>query len=77
LRRCFERTFWKDVLRGSGNNLLDLLYNSNKPSNAIRPRGLGGTPIKKNYPKRKKLCFYPPGNFLFAAFMLLSSAVGT
>jgi hypothetical protein len=49
--------FWKDVLRGSGNNLLDLLYNSNKPSNTIKPRGLGGIPIKKNYPKRRKLCF--------------------
>jgi hypothetical protein len=45
----FERIFWKDILRGSGNNPLDLLYNSNKPSNAIRPGGLGGTPIKKNY----------------------------
>jgi hypothetical protein len=45
---------------GSGNNLLDLLYNSNKPSNAIRPKGLGNTPIKKNHPKRKKLRFYPP-----------------
>jgi hypothetical protein len=52
--------FWKDILRGSDNNLLDLLYNSNKPSNAIRPRDLGGTPIKKNHPKRKKLrlCYY-------------------
>jgi hypothetical protein len=60
LRKRFERMFWKDVLRGSSNNLLDLLYNSNKPSNAIRPRGLGGTPIKKNYPKRRKLrlCYY-------------------
>jgi hypothetical protein len=56
----FWKMFWKDVLRGSGNNLLDLLYNSNKPSNTIKPRGSGGTPIKKNYPKRRKLCFYPP-----------------
>jgi hypothetical protein len=46
--------FWKNVLKRSGNNLLDLLYNSNKLSNAIRPGGLGGTPIKKNYPKRRK-----------------------
>jgi hypothetical protein len=60
LKRYFERTFWKDVLRRSGNNPPDLLYNSNKPSNAIRPRGLGGTPIKTNHPKRRKLCFYPP-----------------
>jgi hypothetical protein len=57
LRECFGKMFWKDVLRGSGNNLLDLLYNSNKPSNTIKPRGLGGIPIKKNYPKRRKLCF--------------------
>jgi hypothetical protein len=60
LEECFGRMFWKDVLRVSGNNPLDLLYNSNKPSNTIRPGGLGGTPIKKNHPKRKKLCFYPP-----------------
>jgi hypothetical protein len=26
----------------------------------MRPRGLGGTPIKKNHPKRRKLRFYPP-----------------
>jgi hypothetical protein len=51
--------FW-NVLRGSGNNLLDLLYNSNKPSNAIRPSGSGRTPIKKNHPKKRKLYFYPP-----------------
>jgi hypothetical protein len=52
-------------LRGSSNNPPDLLYNSNKPSNAIRPGGLGGTPIKENYPqaKRRKLCFYPPEIF--------------
>jgi hypothetical protein len=54
LREYFERMFWKNVLKRSGNNLLDLLYNSNKLSNAIRPGGLGGTPIKKNYPKRRK-----------------------
>jgi hypothetical protein len=50
LEGCFEK-----VLRGSGNNLLDLLYNSNEPSNIIKPRGLEGTPIKKNHPKRRKL----------------------
>jgi hypothetical protein len=60
LRRRFEKIFWEDVLRGLGNNPLDLLYNSNEPSNVIRPRGLGGTPIKKIYPKRRKLPFYPP-----------------
>jgi hypothetical protein len=59
LRDCFARSFCQVVLGGSGDNLLDLLYNSNKPSNAIRPGGLGGTPIKKNHPKRKKLRFYP------------------
>jgi hypothetical protein len=26
----------------------------------MRPGGLGGTPIKKNHPKRRKLRFYPP-----------------
>jgi hypothetical protein len=89
LRECFERTFWKDilekrfgkmfwkdVLRRSDNNLPDLLYNSNEPSNAIKPRGLGGTPIKKNHLK-KNATLLPPGNFLFAAFILLSSTVGT
>jgi hypothetical protein len=60
LRGRFARSFCQVVLGGSGDNLLDLLYNSNKPSNAIRPRGLGGTPIKKNHPKRRKLRFYPP-----------------
>jgi hypothetical protein len=39
------------------------------PSNVIRPRGLGGTPIKKNYPERKRLRFYPPEIFLFAALI--------
>jgi hypothetical protein len=52
--------FWKDVLRGSGNNPLDLLYNLKEPLNAIRPRGLVRTYIKKNHPKKRKLCFYPP-----------------
>jgi hypothetical protein len=60
LRGRFARSFCQVVLGGSGDNPLDLLYNSNKPSNAIRPRGLGGTPIKKNHPKRRKLRFYPP-----------------
>jgi hypothetical protein len=60
LRKHFERIFWKNVLRGSSNNLLDLLYNLNKPSNTIRPRGLGETLIKKNYSKKRKLRFYPP-----------------
>jgi hypothetical protein len=55
LKECFGKILWKDILRGSGNNLPDLLYNSNKPSNAVRPGGLGGTPIKKNHPKRRKL----------------------
>jgi hypothetical protein len=68
--------YFENVLRGSDNNLLDLLYNSNKPSNIIRPRGLGGTPIKKNHPKKKTM-FLSPGNFLFAALILLSGAVGT
>jgi hypothetical protein len=56
----FARSFCQVVLGGSGNNPPDLLYNSNKPSNAVRPGGLGGTPIKKNHPKRRKLRFYPP-----------------
>jgi hypothetical protein len=75
LKEYFGRIFWKNILRGSGNNLLDLLYNLNKPSNTIRPRGLGGILIKKNYPK--KAILLPPGNFLFAALILLSGAVGT
>jgi hypothetical protein len=60
LRGRFARSFCQVVLGGSGDNPLDLLHNSNKPSNAIRPGGLGGTPIKKNHPKRRKLRFYPP-----------------
>jgi hypothetical protein len=59
LRGRFARLFCQVVLGGSGDNPLDLLYNSNKPSNVIRPGGLGGTPIKKNHPKRRKLRFYP------------------
>jgi hypothetical protein len=60
LEKHFEKTFWEDILGGPSNNLLDLLYNSNKSSNAIRPRGLGGTLIKKNHPKKKTyaLCYY-------------------
>jgi hypothetical protein len=60
LRGRFARSFYQVVLGGSGDNPPDLLHNSNKPSNAVRPRGLGGTPIKKNHPKRRKLRFYPP-----------------
>jgi hypothetical protein len=46
-------------LRRSNNNLQDLLYNSNKLSNTIGPRGLGGAPIKKNYPKKENYVFTP------------------
>jgi hypothetical protein len=72
LEGCFGRTFWKDVLEGrfgkmfwknvlriSGNNPLDLLYNSNKRSNAVRPRGLGGTPINKKHLKKESYIFTP------------------
>jgi hypothetical protein len=51
--------YFENVLRGLSNNLLDLLYNSNEPSNIIKPGGLGGTPIKKNHYKKESYGFTP------------------
>jgi hypothetical protein len=44
-------------LRGSDDNPPDLSYNSNEPSNAVRPGGLGGTPIRKTTLKEESYAF--------------------